>query len=340
LIPISGSGNMSMFVYATGSRTKHPAVEVYRNPQIVLLKPNGEGYLRIPSSTIRTGPGTMTVKYSSNPSKNLIRDANFTRGLWSSPFNANEYIPRTMEQAGLQVRPLNDGGVSLWARTEGVGEAQTITGISGQTVQLSLDARSVSGSPPTVAIVSPAGQTLWSNTFNAIPHQWQHISATIHIPSRTDSVSLILYAYGNGSLTDDQYRNISLTDWPGGTAYITWVGGKVPVDLQVHARRVTATDFQVEIPPRTRILTVANSYGSGWAILRNGAVMNWKHVAVDGWLNGWLVPKGTRGRVQVVYLPEAYYHRWEEGAAVAILLLAFWLAFSARRIFFASRVHG
>ncbi|MCY0899940.1 MAG: hypothetical protein OWU33_13625 [Firmicutes bacterium] len=323
-IPIEGSGTLQVFTYAYGQNNGRATVDAYQSPAVWVFRPMGGGFLSIQPHRYRTPSGVMRVRYASPPSSNLIHDANFRHGLWSVPFNADAALPLTNAQAGLVAQPLSGhmGGISLAARFDGVGEAQTINGIAGATLQLSLQARAVQGSPPTVVLLDPHNQALWSSSFAATgTPQWQTARATIHVPASVSRATLILYAYGNGVQTVDQYRDLRLIQWPAGPAQLTWIGLGAGSHLIPNAIKPEGPmSYRVALSSKARLVVLDESYSSGWGIFTDrGREVRWRHVLVDGWLNGWIVPGSQRGLYLLEYEPWNLYRRLQ-WIALAIMV--------------------
>ena len=92
--------------------------------------------------------------------------------------------------------------------------------------------------------------------------------------------------------------------------------------------------MRTKLPPGTRVLTLGNAYDPGWqAVSAAGRILPWRHVAVDGALNGWLVPPGAGGRTVVLrFGPFSWYQRLQWVAlAAGLAACLLWMVMRRRQ---------
>jgi hypothetical protein len=71
----------------------------------------------------------------------------------------------------------------------------------------------------------------------------------------------------------------------------------------VQSEKRSSTRYDVIIPPHARVLVLHSSYSTGWVVKSDGKELGWRHLPIDGFLNGWLVPENGPKRVSLVYRP-------------------------------------
>jgi hypothetical protein len=104
-----------------------------------------------------------------------------------------------------------------------------------------------------------------------------------------------------------------------------------PVALRVQplpatcAARDSAT-YDVAVTPGTKLLVLHVSYSPDWRIEADGKALTWRHVIVDGFLNGWLVPDAAVEHVSLVYGPERAFRALQMLAVVTLCCLMLGLA--------------
>lgn len=84
-----------------------------------------------------------------------------------------------------------------------------------------------------------------------------------------------------------------------GTVYAS---GKPPEVLPVQWQG-KAPIYSVKVPRGARLLVLRTSYAPGWVVEGRGHALPWPHVVVDGFLNGWIVPRNVSDMVQLRYAP-------------------------------------
>lgn len=74
------------------------------------------------------------------------------------------------------------------------------------------------------------------------------------------------------------------------------------------------------------VLSAAHNTNPGWVATVDGEVL--EPLVVDGWAQGWVVPAGTSGEVQLSYQPQRAYLAWLASGLLllgAVLLAALWI---------------
>lgn len=113
-------------------------------------------------------------------------------------------------------------------------------------------------------------------------------------------------------------RPVAVTLRPGlGDALAGPARPEVPVRLP----RWSATARQVSLPARTQptLLQVHENTNPGWVATLGGHRL--APVVVDGWQQGWVVPAGAAGTVDLTFLPDGSFRRGLLVGALAVLVL-------------------
>ena len=92
-------------------------------------------------------------------------------------------------------------------------------------------------------------------------------------------------------------------------------GMRVPVDIikrrpqpeSARSVRRSSSEYDVTISPKARVIVLHSSYSTGWRVAAGGKELEWQHVPIDGFLNGWVVPDDAPRNVSVFYKPARAY---------------------------------
>jgi hypothetical protein len=110
---------------------------------------------------------------------------------------------------------------------------------------------------------------------------------------------------------------------------IPWlIGGLTPVPDQLikqaprslptqSARRGSAA-FDATLSPGARVLVLHSSYSTGWRVDAGGKELGWRHLPIDGFLNGWIVPEDAAQQVTILYKPARLFAALQ-GLSLAVL---------------------
>jgi hypothetical protein len=127
------------------------------------------------------------------------------------------------------------------------------------------------------------------------------------------------------------------------TSVFDWTKGEIPIVAGADAReprnirslpaacvRRDYARYDVDLAPRARVLVLHESYSPDWAVEADGKQLGWRHVAVDGFLNGWLVPDAAPLHVSLVYRPARTFRALQTIALITLSGLLLGLALSSR----------
>jgi arabinofuranan 3-O-arabinosyltransferase len=163
---------------------------------------------------------------------------------------------------------------------------------------------------------------------------WHSLDATVTPKAGTRSLRLFLYADGGGrSRTVTEYREIRINRAHSVIALGVAPLGQLP---NVSYRRVAPYEFRVRVEGARRpfLLAVGETFARGWHVEAAGQELSdLAHVRVNGYANGWRLPKGTY-ELTITYGPERLARSAGRFDLVLIPLVALlWLgrAFARRR---------
>ncbi|UQX87129.1 alpha-(1-_3)-arabinofuranosyltransferase [Jatrophihabitans telluris] len=93
-----------------------------------------------------------------------------------------------------------------------------------------------------------------------------------------------------------------------------------PAAMRLQVSKWQATDRAVQIRAGApALLVVAENFNAGWRASLNGAGL--RPIRVDGWEQGWVVPRASSGTVIMTYAPQRPFQLGLAAGAVAVLIL-------------------
>ncbi|PZF84317.1 alpha-(1-_3)-arabinofuranosyltransferase domain-containing protein [Jiangella anatolica] len=106
---------------------------------------------------------------------------------------------------------------------------------------------------------------------------------------------------------------------------------EAPAPLDITVQTWGAAEREVVVPARDRpaVLAVAENLNSGWSATLNGESL--EPVRLDGWSQGFVLPVGAAGVVELTYGPDAPY-RWALLAGIGFVLVVGVLAWRGTRV--------
>ncbi len=292
-LPAAQRSRLEIFVYADADGRGKTIAE-YSNLRVVRQGTAGETRVSLIPISRAIPAGRYTIKrVRFFPVQNVV-------GRWGPAFDAVK--PVSVESAGLYAHALGNGTLALHARSDGVGISQIIPGSVGREVALSISARALRGGSPLVRIVDLNSNILWASKFEAAPG-WQNQKAVIEIPPTGGDATIALYAFASNGTAEDEYKNVNVHLVAEGAGNIVWVGGNAPGIVASSSRKSTAGSYVVTIAPRTKLLTLSESFDRSWTVTSGGVTLPWEHVVVNGVTNGWIVRGSEPKTVRLSYAP-------------------------------------
>ncbi|HEV2908117.1 MAG TPA: hypothetical protein VGX02_02505 [Candidatus Eremiobacteraceae bacterium] len=100
-------------------------------------------------------------------------------------------------------------------------------------------------------------------------------------------------------------------------------------ELPITCVRRDSARYDVAAAPGTRALVLHVSYSPDWSVEADGKQLAWRHVSVDGLLNGWFVPDAAPLHVSLVYRPARLFHALQMLAIITVCVLLAGLALTS-----------
>jgi hypothetical protein len=88
-----------------------------------------------------------------------------------------------------------------------------------------------------------------------------------------------------------------------------------------------SADYDVTISPKARVIVLHSSYSTGWRVAAGGKELEWQHLPIDGFLNGWVVPDDAPRQVSLFYKPARAFAVLQALALIALACLLAGLVF-------------
>ena len=309
------------------------------------------GTLPVPTDSSRAALTIVTQIAQVSPSH--------TDGEWSVVGDCNRYDSRSLRQVGITRFPGDGSKVTLTANDHAacVTLGGTYHARTGDRLLAAVRYRWIGGSLPRAALEIGSSLVVPVTLRPTADHVW-HQTALWEPIDGTGSAHIYVYADGNGtgassseymagrmllmrtvgrSVVDLSELRISAASGPIALALAApehaWLGGRHPAiqsELVWAGSQVLAplaagwgeegTGYRAVVPAGSALLVVRTSFASGWKITSGGKQLRWPHIAVDGTLNGWLVPRNAPAIVHIDYAPELLFHRLQHVAAITLLV--------------------
>jgi arabinofuranan 3-O-arabinosyltransferase len=236
------------------------------------------------------------------------------------------YDARTASQVGLSATVLNTAGTPtllLGARDHAACVAMPIRGLRpGDSFRLRLAYSSITGYAPRLCIWEEGPNRCATLPTLLAARGWHRFEATTTLDPGTKSAWLFLYADGGASQrTTAAYRSLRI-ELPQAVIAV----GVLPVQHlpKVTYSRVAPYEFRVHVRDARApfLLVLSETFASGWQLEGgNQGSARASHLRVDGYANGWRVPRRGSYDLKVTYGPEQPAAWARRGDAVLIPLV-------------------
>ena len=107
--------------------------------------------------------------------------------------------------------------------------------------------------------------------------------------------------------------------------------------VTAHGESRDSAHYLATFSPGTRVLVLHSSYSTGWQGSAGGTRLEWQHVPIDGFLNGWIVPGKASRFVALDYRPAHLYGLLQALSLASLCLLIAGFAFTSIRAVGADR---
>lgn len=329
---------LTLFLYADGSGGKRTTVAEYQPIRV-------ERYRRVASlPPTRPRVQGLPADVSSQTSIAFVRPL-LSRRLdlaKAGPVgDCNRYDRRSPAELGLAARVLSGSGspiLQLAARDHSacVDFAVSPFAPGSRAYRIRFEYRRLSGNRPRACLwlVGPDRCVPFSDLHD--DREWRVVDRTVRLDPNVRAMRLFLYADGGGDRrTVTEYREVHVA--PLSSVAIVGLPKTEPLP-NVVARREAPWKFRVRVRNARApfLLATTEGYDPGWKVRADGRDASaLRHVRVNGYANGWLVPwKGSYDLV-LEYEPERYARAARWLSVIAPVWVFGWIA--RRRIRRSSR---
>jgi hypothetical protein len=325
LTPEPGTVGLQFFVYADGESTTSTVTEfqslaVGRSRLISRRRIN-------PAAIVQIGNASEANPIPRERLAQLpiaISDA-------SSVIDCRRIDDRSISDVGISAvvtRRLGGPILRLRARAHSACASVAVPTATTGTYALSFDYRRRTGSRPRLCVWQVGPDECLDLPPLADEDKWRSFQARIKLDPATSGVFLFFYADGPdaaGKRTTTEYRNLALARVIE-TGLIAEQSRGAPLP-RLRYRKESPHEFRVKVSGAREpfLLTLTETYASGWSLKRRGIRSGQgKHVRVNGYANGWIVPWRGDYELVLTYSPErvAATAWFVSALALAILVIS------------------
>jgi arabinofuranan 3-O-arabinosyltransferase len=324
--PESQTTGLRLFFYADGGgevRTvtdyRHASVEIYRpGSKQRLTETNAEG------TTVTLPPGDLSLDVQRSTAEQTIDlDAAGRVG------DCRREDERSAAEVGITASVLRVQGapvLRLAARDHAACVSFPVLPFQEtRHYRVGFEYRNVEGNRARVCIWQEGAERCAPTPLLESSSDWRRFETTVAPESQTTGLRLFFYADANGERTTTEYRDVALTPVdPVGLMAIP-VAGELP---EVGYERIHPGQFRVRVTNATEpfLLAAAETYASGWRLeIENREASEAKHVMVNGYANGWLIPWKGSYDLTISYQPESLAHKARQASFFGLFALLIWL---------------
>jgi arabinofuranan 3-O-arabinosyltransferase len=328
LRPHPDAKGLTLFLYADGDGRPPPTVTEY--DAIVV-----ERYRRaaaVPGATARVRPlrgrpgRVSTLAYSPPPLPSPIDlDAAGPAG------DCHRYDERPAEQLGLAARVIRQSDTRVLQLAARDHSACVNFAISeeppARTWRIRLEYRRLSGNAPRVCLWQDGPDRCAETSSLERDGDWRVLDDTVALDPEVEAVRLFLYADGGADRTTvSEYRNVHVG--PIASVALVGVPKKQPLPAIVAERDESwKVHVRVENARAPFLLATSESFAPGWEARAEGRdASDLRHVEVNGYANGWLVPWEGSYELTLEYRPERYARAARWLSLLALMAAFAWLA--------------
>jgi arabinofuranan 3-O-arabinosyltransferase len=312
--------NARLYLYAEGN--VGPGIAEFRDVTVTPLRPVGSathspGLPAAENITLAAGRHTVTV------------DRQVSAGTSPSPQFRTCKVAGSDLPSNITDRPIGQPDGSLVLHDPGASacaEAAVIPAVPGATYRLSADYFTHFGGTPRICLHQfPSGRCAETPALVRVA-AWRTVNTLVRPMPDTTYIRPELYNYANylfgaKDMVNGRasFKNFHLTRVSPVSVSVTAADLAPPPVTEVHRTAVSSSEYRVAVHRAAGrfTLTLADSYAPGWAL--DGLPAGWsaRHIAVDGFANGWLVEGTGDATLTIRYRPGQWAF-----AALATSLLA------------------
>jgi arabinofuranan 3-O-arabinosyltransferase len=256
--------------------------------------------------------------------------------------DCNDHEPRPPRELGLAAQVLDRSGrrtLQLAAREHSACVNYPIrafdAGVNAYRVRF--EYRRLSGSSPRVCLWQSGPDRCASLVELESDANWRVLDKTVRLDPNVRALDLFFYADGNGTgRTVTEYRDVHVE--PVGS--VALLGLPVQQRLpRVVAQREAPWKFRVRVSGARApfLLGTSEAYAPGWKVSADrGDASELRHVQINGYANGWLLPWNGSYELTLEYGPERYARAALWLSLVALIGVLGWIGLRCARWFLVS----
>jgi arabinofuranan 3-O-arabinosyltransferase len=219
---------------------------------------------------------------------------------------------RTAAQVGLDARVVRDGSsraLRLSARDHSACVDFAVSAIEqgARAYRVRFEYRALSGSLPRVCLWQVGPDHCASLPALRAGRAWSAVDETVSLDSDVQALRLFLYADGTGEgLSVAEYRNVHVGP-VGSVALVGIPRTRALPRIIAHRSKPSKFNVRVENARGPFVLATGEAFAPGWKATATGHDdSGLRHIEVNGYANGWLVPWKGSYNMTLEYRPERY----------------------------------
>jgi arabinofuranan 3-O-arabinosyltransferase len=263
--------------------------------------------------------------------------------------DCNRFDERTPDEAGLYARIIGrteQPALQLGAREHSACVTYPIRSFDRalRSYRVRFEYNGVRGHAPRACLWQAGPDRCVEIAGLATDGEWHSVDRTVRLDSGVRALTLFLYADGappEGTVAE--YRNVRVEP----TRSVAILGLRPEEHLpRVVTEREAPWKLRVRVEDAREpfVLATSEAYAPGWKASADGRdSTDLRHLEVNGYANGWLVPWKGSYELTLEYGPERYALAARRLSLVTLILILAWVAAGAVRRILAhrsSRVHG
>jgi len=198
--------------------------------------------------------------------------------------------------------------------------------------------RSLSGQTPRVCLWQQGPNRCATLPPLRLTETWQTVDETVAVEPEVQGLRLFLYADGEGDgSTVVEYRGLHVG--PVGSVALVGIPKRRPLP-RIVATRTDPWKFKVRVENAQSpfLLATGEAFAPGWKATAEGHPdSELRHVEVNGYANGWLVPFKGSYEMTLEYGPERYAQAARVLSIVGLLFILAWVGLRRLRAFDVNR---
>lgn len=306
----TGSSDRSLFLYADGdasdgttTRTEYRAMELER-------------LVRVATRSVEIAPPVEETVAVDAGTHELATHTRAPASLSQLPFaveDCHSYDQRSISEAALGASTLPNEpapAVRLRAQAHAACVSASVAGfVPGGSYTVDLDYRTVDGLPARVCVWQEGPDRCAPMPPLVASPDWYHLQAAISPEPGTVALRLFVYADagaigGNGTVVEYRALRVSPAA-PFAIAILDEGAGTSPAPA-VRWTQVgpSVYDVDVGLSSTSFVLSLGESYASGWQLQGLPDDRSARHLVTDGYANGWWIDAGAPFTVRVSFAPD------------------------------------